>query len=166
MLRTLAEYTGSPAEILRGLNRRLIGRMRGGFATCVILRIAANGEAIVANAGHFAPFHDSKEVMMSGSLPLGIIDEAVYDETEFALREHETLTFYTDGVLEARNARGEFFGFERLRELLRVDFSPEGIVDEVCAFGQDDDITVLTLTRLAASEPAQAAVMDLSTRVA
>jgi hypothetical protein len=50
--------------------------------------------------------------------------------------------------------------------LLGVNFSPERIGDEGCAFGQDDDITVLTLTRLATNEPEQAAIMDLSARVA
>ena len=43
-LRTLADYTQSPAGILRGLNRRLIGRIDGGFVTCLVLHLSANGE--------------------------------------------------------------------------------------------------------------------------
>ncbi len=51
-LRTLADYTQQPAEILHGLNRRLFGRVQDGFATCVVLRFEANGNATMANAGH------------------------------------------------------------------------------------------------------------------
>ncbi|HEX6495947.1 MAG TPA: SpoIIE family protein phosphatase, partial [Acidobacteriaceae bacterium] len=61
-LRTLAEYTQQPAEILRGLNRRLVGRIDGGFVTCLVLRVAADGDTIVANAGHLPPFRDGKEL--------------------------------------------------------------------------------------------------------
>jgi serine phosphatase RsbU (regulator of sigma subunit) len=52
---TLAEYTRDPAESLLGLNPRLLlGRTQGGFSTCLVLRINANGEAALANAGHLA----------------------------------------------------------------------------------------------------------------
>ncbi len=119
-LRTLADYTQEPAEILRGLNRRLIGRTQGGFATCVVLRIEANGNAAIATAGHFAPFRDGKELPLDGALPLGIVPEAEYDEIVFRLHEDETLTFYTDGIVEARNAQGQLFGFDRVRELSRA----------------------------------------------
>jgi hypothetical protein len=51
-LRTLAEYTQSPEAILRGLNRRLLGRTDGGFVTCLIARIDPNGDTTMANAGH------------------------------------------------------------------------------------------------------------------
>jgi hypothetical protein len=40
-----------PADILRGLNRRLIGRSEGGFTTCLLLHVTAGGEVTLANAG-------------------------------------------------------------------------------------------------------------------
>ncbi len=165
-LRTLVEYTQEPAEILRGLNRRLIGRISAGFATCVVLRVGANGDAVIANAGHLAPYRDGQELPVGGSLPLGIVPDAEYDDVAFHMQENETLTFYTDGIVEARNPQGQLFGFDRVQELSRAGSSAVQIVDEASAFGQEDDITVLTLTRLAASEPARAATVSLTTQIA
>ena len=82
------------------------------------------------------------------------------------LQENETLTFYTDGIVEARNGQGELFGFDRVREMSRAGSSAVQVAEEASAFGQDDDITVLTLTRLAASEPARAAAVKLTTQIA
>ncbi|MGC1782363.1 MAG: SpoIIE family protein phosphatase [Acidobacteriaceae bacterium] len=82
------------------------------------------------------------------------------------LIENETLTFYTDGIVEARNAQRQLFGFDRVRELSRAGSSALKIADQASAFGQEDDITVLTLTRLAATEPAQAAAVRFTTQIA
>jgi len=164
-LRTLADYTQSPAEVLRGLNRRLLGRTDGGFATCLVARIDPDGETTIANAGHLAPFRDREELPVAGSLPLGLTADANYDELIFALHEGETLTFYTDGIVEARNAAGELYGFERLAALLRSDPSIEQMVEQACTFGQQDDITVFKVTRLAQSAPAHAARLSHATQI-
>ncbi|HZD78376.1 MAG TPA: PP2C family protein-serine/threonine phosphatase [Acidobacteriaceae bacterium] len=164
-LRTLADYTQQPAEILRGLNRRLVGRIDGGFATCVVLHLAANGETTVANGGHLAPFRDGKELPVTGSLPLGISTSATYDELTFRLQEGETLTLYTDGIIEARNRKGELFGFDRLSTLLATRPEVGKIVDAAEAFGQEDDITALSITRHAAGAP-KAATVSLTTQIA
>jgi hypothetical protein len=165
-LRTLADYTQEPGEILRGLNRRLIGRTQGGFATCVAMHIEPDGSAAIATAGHFSPLRDGKELPLEGALPLGIVADAMYDQIAFRMQENETLTFYTDGIVEARNGQGELFGFDRVREMSRAGSSAVQVAEEASAFGQDDDITVLTLTRLAASEPAVAATVKLTTQIA
>jgi hypothetical protein len=165
-LRTMADFTQSPAEILHGLNRRLLGRTEGGFATCLIARIDANGETTLANAGHLAPFRDREELPVAGSLPLGVAAEVDYDELVFTLHEGETLLFYTDGILEARDAAGELFGFERLAALIRSDPSVEQMVETACNFGQQDDITVFKVTRLAQSAPAHEARLSLATQIA
>ena len=165
-LRTLAEYTQSPAEILTGLNRRLIGRTDGGFATCVVTRIAADGTVTLANAGHLAPFRNEAELPVAGSLPLGLVRDAEYEELDFRLQENDTLMFYTDGVVEARNEAGELYGFDRVASLAASGQNVEDIVEAACAFGQKDDITVLRLTRLAESAPAHAARLDLATQIA
>ena len=165
-LRTLADYTQQPAEILEGLNRRLFGRVQDGFATCVVLRLETNGEATIANAGHLAPFRDGEELPLRGSLPLGISPDTVYEDLVFRLQEAETLTLYTDGIIEARNATRELFGFERIQRLAQDKKSAEQIVEAACAFGQEDDITVLSIRRLAAAEePAQARV-NLTAQIA
>jgi serine phosphatase RsbU (regulator of sigma subunit) len=165
-LRTLAEYTQSPEQILSGLNRRLIGRTDGGFATCVIARIGADGAVTLANAGHLAPFRNEAELPVAGSLPLGLVRDAEYEELDFRLQENDTLMFYTDGVVEARNQAGELYGFDRVAALAASSQNVEQIVEAACLFGQKDDITVLRLTRLAESAPAHAARLDLATQIA
>jgi phosphoserine phosphatase RsbU/P len=164
-LRTMADYTLKPAEILQGLNRRLIGRIEGGFVTCVVLHLAANGETTVANAGHLPPFRDAKELPVSGSLPLGLSSSVVYDELTFRLQERETLTLYTDGILEARNSKGELFGFERLSAMLATRPTIEKIVNAAEVFGQEDDITALSITRHSAAEP-KTATVSLTAQIA
>ncbi|HZD75964.1 MAG TPA: SpoIIE family protein phosphatase [Acidobacteriaceae bacterium] len=151
-VRAIADYTRQPAEILTRLNHRLMGRTERGFATCLVLRIHANGTVTLANAGHIAPFRDASELPVAGSLPLGIADDTTYDEIDFRLQEDETLTLYTDGILEARNAHGELFGFDRVADLMSRRPSVQQIVDTACAFGQEDDITVLSIKRLPAAE--------------
>jgi hypothetical protein len=165
-LRTLTDYTQEPAEILQGMNRRLYGRMQDGFATCVVLRIEPNGDSTIANAGHLPPFRDGQELPLHGSLPLGVADDAVYEELAFRLHEGETLTLYTDGIVEARNVDGELYGFERVQALAQARQSAEQIVEAACAFGQEDDITVLSIRRLeAAAKPAEAR-MNLTAQIA
>jgi hypothetical protein len=165
-LRTMADYTQSPAAILQGLNRRLLGRTDGGFVTCVIARIDPSGAATLANAGHLAPYREGKELPVNGSLPLGLAADAVYDELVFLLHEGETLTFYTDGILEARNSAGELYGFDRVTALVGSGRTIEQMVEEACNFGQQDDITVFRVTRLAQSAPANAARLSLATQIA
>jgi Stage II sporulation protein E (SpoIIE) len=164
-LRTLADYTQSPAEILRGLNRRLIGRIDGGFVTCLVLHLAANGETTVANAGHLAPYRDGKELAVAGSLPLGLSAHTVYDEATFRLHEDETLTVFTDGIVEARNSRGELFGFDRLSDLLATHPDVGKIVDAAESFGQEDDITAVSITRHPVGER-KAATVSLTAQIA
>ena len=149
-LRTIAGYNQEPAEILKQLNLRLHGRMSGGFVTCLVLRIAPDQQILASHAGHLAPYIDGEEVTaLAGSLPLGVALGVEYEEAALHLAPGETMTLITDGVLEAQNASNELFGFERLASLLATHPSAEQIAETACNFGQEDDITVLTLTRLA-----------------
>ncbi len=149
-LRTIAAYTQQPAEILQQLNTRLHGRMSGGFVTCLILRITPDQQILAAHAGHLPPYIDGKELTaLAGSLPLGLVPGVGYEQAAIPLSPGETLTLITDGVLEAQSASNELFGFERLASLLATHPSAEQIAETACNFGQEDDITVLTLTRLA-----------------
>jgi serine phosphatase RsbU (regulator of sigma subunit) len=58
----------------------------------------------------------------------------------------DSLLLMTDGIVEAQNADGELFGFERIGELLRTGADGATLATAAQAFGQEDDITVLTLT--------------------
>jgi hypothetical protein len=148
-VRTLVEMTDDPAEILAGLNRRLHGRLNNGFATCLVLRFDSEGSCVLANAGHLAPFLNQDDMSLPNALPLGLDPDATYEKTSFRLAVGDRLTFYTDGLLEARNAEGEIFSFERVHALMATMPDAKQATEAAVAFGQDDDITVLTLTRLA-----------------
>jgi hypothetical protein len=146
-VRTLAHYTQCPGEILAAMNRRMLARSGGGFTTCLVLRADADGTLTVANAGHIAPYLACKELPLENGLPLGLSAETTYIESIFNLKENEQLTLLTDGVVEARNKTGELFGFDRTAAIGIQ--SAEAIAQNAQAFGQDDDITVLTLARTA-----------------
>ncbi len=113
------------------------------------LRLDEEGECVLANAGHPAPFLNREELNLPGALPLGLDPKGEYENVRFHLAVGDRLTFYTDGLLEARNSAGELFSFDRLRALMATQPDAQQATDAAVAFGQDDDITVITLTRLA-----------------
>ena len=151
-IRGVAEYTKDPAELLGRLNERLIGRAQGGFSTALVAGIAADGAVTIANAGHLSPYLDGQEVELQGALPLGVVKNATYQVTHFHLPQGSRLTFYSDGVVEAQNAKGELFGFERGRAISVQ--TAAAIVEAAMQFGQEDDITVVTIERLASGDQA------------
>jgi serine phosphatase RsbU (regulator of sigma subunit) len=108
--------------------------------------------------GNLPPFCDGKELLVTGSLPLGLSAGATYEEIDFRLGEDETLVVYTDGIVEARNARGDLFGFDRIARLLADRPPLQEILDHACAFGQQDDITILSVARVPAAETRASAV--------
>ncbi len=140
-----ARESDSPAALLAHLNRALGENRLGGFATCLCADVSADGEVTIANAGHLAPYCNGKEVSIPPSLPVGVHQANAdgYEERVFRLAPGDRLTFLSDGVVEARNAQGELLGFERAAEL---SIEPaEKVAQAAQAFGQEDDITVLTL---------------------
>ncbi len=144
-LRTLVETTDDPAEILAGLNRRLHGRLKGGFATCVVVRLEAEGACVIANAGHLPPFLNGEEMALPGTLPLGLSSEAEYEQTVVQLAAADRLTLYTDGLPEARNVAGELFGFARVTQLVAANAGAATLAEAAVQFGQEDDVTVLSI---------------------
>ena len=146
--RTLARFAPDPGEMLAELNLRLFGRLQGGFVTCLAVRLDTAGHCVIASAGHPAPFLNKQEIKMAGALPLGILPAAMYEETAVELREGDHFALYTDGLLEARNDSGEIFSFDRLDALFATRPDAAKATEAAVNFGQDDDITVLTLTKL------------------
>jgi serine phosphatase RsbU (regulator of sigma subunit) len=144
-VRTLAHYTSSPGEILAAMNQRMLARSSGGFTTCLVLRADTEGALTIANAGHIPPYVDGKELQFESGLPLGISADTIYAESTFQLSPEQQLTLLTDGVVEARDKSGTLFGFERSASLSTQP--AEAIAHAAQAFGQDDDITVLSVTR-------------------
>ena len=142
-IRTLSFDCLTPAVFLARLNQQLVRSQETGFVTCLCARVLANGEMTIANAGHLAPYRNGAEVAIESGLPLGIISAAEYVESTLQLNLEDTLTLLSDGVLEARNSAGELFGFDRTRAV--SEQSAAEIASAAQAFGQEDDITVLTM---------------------
>jgi phosphoserine phosphatase RsbU/P len=143
-VRTLAGYTEKPGEILDAMNQQMLARSGGGFTTCLVARADTNGTLTVANAGHIPPYLDGKELPLENGLPLGLAADTIYPEGTFLLAPGQQLTLLTDGVVESRDHAGALLGFERSAAL---SVQPaEAIACAAQEFGQDDDITVLTLS--------------------
>ncbi len=161
-VRALAEDYPSPGQLLMQLNRRLFGRLQGGFATCLILLLRPDSTCVVASAGHPAPYLNDSEVQTPGALPLGVEPNSTYTESTLMTSPGDHLALYTDGLLEARNRAGELYGFDRLQTLFSSATNAAAATEAAVNFGQDDDITVLTLTRLTAGEESHAVLLTPS----
>jgi serine phosphatase RsbU (regulator of sigma subunit) len=143
--RTLIHYTQCPGEILAAMNQRMLAQSAWGFTTCLVVRLKQDGSLTAANAGHIPPYLAGKELALDNGLPLGIAPDAAYTETPLTLPPGAQLTLLTDGVVEASNPiTRELFGFDRTAAIsIR---SAKQIAAAAQQFGQEDDITVLTLT--------------------
>jgi len=164
------ELSHDPATVLKHLNHVLIGAVASPgtavkeldcapcYATCLCARVYPDGTTKIANAGHLSPYRDGREVPLQPSLPLGVIAESEYEQTEFQLNRGDRLVFLSDGVVEAQNAEGELFGFERTQQVSNE--SARYIAQTAKRFGQTDDITVLSL--YLASKTAQPSKEELA----
>ncbi|WP_058185716.1 PP2C family protein-serine/threonine phosphatase [Terracidiphilus gabretensis] len=135
----------SPAKVLQSLNRAMVGS--DSFTTCQAAWFGPNGELVMANAGHLPPYLNSQEIAIPGGLPVGVLADVTYDEIRLFLHPGDRVLFLSDGVVEARQPSGELFGFDRVHNLSNQ--SAFYIADAAKEFGQEDDITVLTVRRLA-----------------
>lgn len=152
--RAIVKETTNPAEILNRLNRELSGNLKSGFVTCICIKANSTGAVTVANAGHLPPWVNKDEIVMPGTLPLGIMEAAQYVAQEIQLKDGDTLTLLSDGVVEARSEKdGTLLGFTRLQALFSKDCSAESIAREAQRFGQEDDISVLSIRRLGLESP-------------
>jgi serine phosphatase RsbU (regulator of sigma subunit) len=143
------EVERNPAALLEYLNHAVTGRTAGGFITVCCARFFRDGRVAIANAGHISPYLAGCEVRTGNGLPLGIIPHTSYSETE--IEAQGAVIFLTDGVVEARNANGELLGFDRMATLTTKAASE--IADAAQLWGQEDDITVLSVIRTGGLDP-------------
>jgi serine phosphatase RsbU (regulator of sigma subunit)/ketosteroid isomerase-like protein len=162
MLRLAAQSpSSSPGEMLQRVNEALFPNIPANmFVTCFYAILdPESGSLSYANAGHDLPYlhrrnGDAEELRARG-MPLGLMPSMDYEEKEIALGAGEAALFYTDGLVEAHDPKGEMFGFPRLRELVAEHGGEEGslgdfLMEELYSFvgegwEQEDDITLLTL---------------------
>jgi hypothetical protein len=155
-VRALANLVPEPSQLLTELNGRLCGRLQGGFATCLAMRVDRDGNCVIAAAGHPSPYINKEELELPGAFPLGLVPSAQYEESALSLAVGDHCVLYTDGLLEARRPTGELYGFERLQKLIAGRPNATQAAAAAVKFGQDDDITVLTFTRVADAAPSPA----------
>lgn len=124
----------------------------GGVVTCLCVDVTADGHVILANAGHLAPYLRGEEISIAAGLPLGLNTQSsdMYRQLALTLAPSNTLTLISDGVGEARSSIGDLIGFERTRVVSNQ--TADQIARTAEQFGQEDDITVMTLTRLKPGE--------------
>jgi serine phosphatase RsbU (regulator of sigma subunit) len=163
MLRAVAQGSDySPGEVLERVNDALIARIPANmFITCFygVLDLSS-GSFAYANAGHDLPYRrrhgGAAEELRARGMPLGLMPGMGYEQKEITLQAGEAALFYSDGLVEAHDPKGEMFGFPRLRTLV-AEHGEEGslvdfLLEELYSFvgegwEQEDDITLLTLRR-------------------
>jgi len=166
MLRAVAQALGSssPGKVLAQVNETLVARIPPNmFVTCFYgVLDPKSGSFTYANAGHDLPDvrhgdGDAEELRARG-MPLGLMPSMTYEEKEIVLRAGEAALFYSDGLVEAHDPKGEMFGFPRLRALVAEHDDERSLVDSLLeelysftgeGWEQEDDITLLTLRRSA-----------------
>jgi serine phosphatase RsbU (regulator of sigma subunit) len=165
MLRAVAQAFNSPGEVLRRVNEALVADVPANmFVTCFYAILEPESASLsYANAGHDLPYlhrtsGEAEELRATG-MPLGLMPAMGYEEKETTLQAGETALFYSDGLVEAHDPKGEMFGFPRLQSLV-AKYGEERslgyfLLEELYSFTgegweQEDDITLLTLRRSAA----------------
>jgi serine phosphatase RsbU (regulator of sigma subunit)/predicted ester cyclase len=155
--------SSSPGEVLERVNETLLARIPlNMFVTCFYAILdPESGTLRYANAGHDPPYlwHGGCcEELRARGMPLGLMPGMSYEEGEVSLREGDSVLFYSDGLVEAHDPKGEMFGFPRLRAHVAEHGEERSLGDllleELYSFvgegwEQEDDITLLTLKRSA-----------------
>lgn len=144
-----------PAALLSGMNSALHGNTQNQFVTAAYVYLDAQAQEMRYSAAGHPPMlllrNDAVIEIAENGLILAAFDFAAYESKTHSLQPKDRLLLYTDGILEAANASGEFFGPDRLSTLLRATATAtaheaaDRIIHAVrgWASSQDDDLTVL-----------------------
>jgi len=152
ILRSLSPHKLQPAELLRQLNQLVCDRrVEGRYMTfCFATWQKGRHMLRVANAGQTQPllWKDGRvEQLKLTGFPIGIFDDATYEEWSVKLSSGDILVFYSDGLTEASNREGKFFGGHRLKNILEQNTRlssgelADRMLEEVQEFTQGGAIT-------------------------
>jgi phosphoserine phosphatase RsbU/P len=162
LLRVEARRCSSPAETLRAVNRSLLDMNGGGMFVTALYGIldAGTREFHYARAGHELPLVQDAQgseitVPVAPGQPLGLFKSAIVDEGRVTIPPGGALFVYTDGVTDAMDPGGDFYGLERLVEILRANRAAnaaglcQAVWNSIVSFAgtaaQHDDVTLLAL---------------------
>ena len=169
LMRTFArQYPNEPEKVVRLTNDRLVVDTHGGLFVTIFYGILDpdTGELIYCNAGHNPPYlfrsgedDDVVELMPTG-MTIGIFDDQNWEQASLVLGESDLLVMYSDGVPDAEDEQGTFYGEERLIETGKAALQAgnnsagtfqEVILEDIHQFIGDadrvDDLTLLVLAR-------------------
>lgn len=126
LVRTMSELASRPAELLSRINRLMFNELSGVdmFITAQLALVQTHeARLIIASAGHcpvlFVNEEGDNRTISPEGMPLGILREAIYKEETIPLHSGARVAFYTDGLIETRNPKGEFLGQAKLMEWLK-----------------------------------------------
>ena len=152
ILRSLSPHKLQPAELLRQLNQLVCDRrVEGRYMTiCFATWQKVRRKLRLANAGQTQPllWKDGhvEQIQLTG-FPIGIFDDATYEEWSVRLNPGDILLFFSDGLTEATNREGKFFGAGRIKDLLAANAKlsssklADRLLEEVEKFTQGGAIT-------------------------
>jgi serine phosphatase RsbU (regulator of sigma subunit)/anti-sigma regulatory factor (Ser/Thr protein kinase) len=161
VLRAEASRSDSPGIILARANALLVPEMPATmFVTCLFAILdPETGRIVIANAGHNLPYirtDDGVIELRATGMPLGLMPDIVYEETEGVIAPGSNVLLYSDGLVEAHDRASDMFGFPRLRQAMTIDDSGSELLDRLLEtlhrftgpdWEQEDDITLVTLRR-------------------
>lgn len=131
----------TPEVSANTLNEFLCTSAPGELVTAAFALIHRDGTVQYVSAGHLAPYLENEEFAVNPQPPLGLSRSTRYLASEFVLQPGQRLTLISDGIVEARNVKGELFGFDRTVE--RIGCGIESLIQAAQAWGQEDDMTAL-----------------------
>jgi CHASE2 domain-containing sensor protein len=164
LFRIFSSRVPDAAGVLQAINKELVGRISARFVTCLYLIVDTSAKKVsAASAGHTplllfgGKTGAVTQVEAGAGLPLGVDEGAFYENAVFGFGEGDKIVIFTDGLTEARNARREEFGIEKVKEVVAAHARQksksvvEAMIETLNRFTlycpQHDDITLIVLGR-------------------
>ena len=160
ILRSHAPIEPSPSEMLSAVNLSLAERRVEAQFVSIIYAVwdDTHRTLTVSNSGLPRPIHvhaGKNEVIEATGLPLGLFDEAEYDEFQFRMKPGDMFVFFSDGILDARNRKGDLFGRGRVERIIEENASStaaqvvealfKAVADHSASVETFDDQTVVAI---------------------
>lgn len=159
VLRAAAERIGSPGEVLQRVNDQLVPDIPDNmFVTCLYSVLDPNNRTLrFANAGHGLAFRRTDEEVVelkATGMPLGLMPDMSYEESEIQLVPGDTVLFQSDGLAEAHNRQLEMFGFPRVKQLMADHPGGSDLIDTLVSelesftmegWEHEDDVTLVAV---------------------
>jgi serine phosphatase RsbU (regulator of sigma subunit)/CHASE2 domain-containing sensor protein len=165
VFRMLSEEELSVGETMKRANRRIKQDIKSGMFVALLYAVhnAEDGSVGLCSAGQTQPLLLSAKTSeptlvetVGDTFPLGILDEANYEETQLKMEPGDKVVYYTDGIVEAMNKNKDMYGFERLNEVVKASTAENAeelmndIISDVSKFTGDapqhDDLTIIVVS--------------------